>query len=586
MRSRNTFTTILMQHHSHNDSAESYKHLCRQRLELLKVNRDAIDTYCQLITTSSDRLENTKLADLIADAGSLLDRAGAYSRPDLENLLIQTGQSLFSRPLRRCSAPGDIKRVAHITSRVGEIGGHTRALYHWIKTDHKRQYSLVLTCQSSEIPLWLRDAVIQSGGEIYLCPPSLNDAERAKNIFNFLDSRIDAAVIQMFTGDNSGLLPFCRNGGPLAIIYNTADHKAFMGNSIADAIIEIRQSGYDISINKRGNRNCHILPLPIERNTINADSRNKARNTLDVKPTDVLVVSIGSEYKYRPIEGLNFFHAAEKICLKTQNVKLLVIGPENEGDWKLLAQTTNNRVKAVGAQENLKPYYDAADLYIEGFPFGSLTALLDARERGIPCILAPNPVTPPFCSDSPGISDLSQPSNCDDYVSQVIKSCDDITTGNSSPQTSLMASHHDDAWKTTLDSIYSKLPAEHKLPDTCFPILPEPEVFWSLIQQPSNLLESRNTLWIVILEKLKRNKLLTSELASTIHRKAIVSILSNINHRTHRIEALHSIKKSIREMGFSLKYEIFKLLSENLHQILNPKCFLRITSLIESARAS
>ena len=41
------------------------------------------------------------------------------------------------------------------------------------------------------------------------------------------------------------------------------------------------------------------------------------------------------------------------------------------------------------ARPDLRPFHEAADLYLDPMPLGSLTALLEVAALGIPCVLLP-----------------------------------------------------------------------------------------------------------------------------------------------------------------------------------------------------
>jgi hypothetical protein len=66
-------------------------------------------------------------------------------------------------------------------------------------------------------------------------------------------------------------------------------------------------------------------------------------------------------------------------------------------------------------------FFDAADVYIEGFPFGSLTAMLEAAAAGLAVVRAPVPCPPPFSSDGEALKTLPQPASFDAYVATCVQ---------------------------------------------------------------------------------------------------------------------------------------------------------------------
>jgi hypothetical protein len=77
---------------------------------------------------------------------------------------------------------------------------------------------------------------------------------------------------------------------------------------------------------------------------------------------------------------------------------------------------SRGRVSAVGPQADLDPYHAAADVYLESFPLGSPTALLEVGLLGTPCVRAPRDVPPPFSIDGAAIVGVEQPRDVADYV--------------------------------------------------------------------------------------------------------------------------------------------------------------------------
>jgi hypothetical protein len=68
---------------------------------------------------------------------------------------------------------------------------------------------------------------------------------------------------------------------------------------------------------------------------------------------------------------------------------VLVVGPEDTGVWKRARQASKGGVRALGTKADVAEYYASADLYLEGFPIGSLTALLEACCLGVNFVNAP-----------------------------------------------------------------------------------------------------------------------------------------------------------------------------------------------------
>jgi hypothetical protein len=62
---------------------------------------------------------------------------------------------------------------------------------------------------------------------------------------------------------------------------------------------------------------------------------------------------------------------------------LLAVGPPDSGPWAEYRTATNGRIQALGERPDLNAFYAAADIYLDSFPLGSATAMLDAGMFGI-----------------------------------------------------------------------------------------------------------------------------------------------------------------------------------------------------------
>lgn len=119
--------------------------------------------------------------------------------------------------------------------------------------------------------------------------------------------------------------------------------------------------------------------------------RNDLRNNLQIEKDDFVFVFVG---RLVGDKGINELVAAFKqLMVEHSNVKLLLIGPyENQLD-PLRPETekeieTNQSIITTGNQEDVRPYYVAADAFVfpsyrEGFP----NTVIEAGALGLPSIV-------------------------------------------------------------------------------------------------------------------------------------------------------------------------------------------------------
>jgi hypothetical protein len=90
--------------------------------------------------------------------------------------------------------------------------------------------------------------------------------------------------------------------------------------------------------------------------------------------------------KFRPLGDADFCDIHSKLLDLDPMLEIIVIGPRpTEAYWKSWAAKTSNRMRAVGPQLETHCYMRAADIYLDSYPFGSLTSLLEAGLSGLPC---------------------------------------------------------------------------------------------------------------------------------------------------------------------------------------------------------
>jgi hypothetical protein len=409
------------------------------------------------------------LAAFHASVGGFI---GRLADPDLEDQLLEIGRTLPSFNRAPC-ASGPL-RVLHVLTEVYEIGGHTRLCQRWIELDANRhRHSVVLTAQGEAIPEAIKSTVLSAGGEFSVLDPKTSLLERATQLRSLACQQADIVVLHTHPQDVLPILAFALGEVPPVVVLNHSDYLFWLGGSVADLVADLHRAASTLTKETRGISDSFILPIPLvgpERLPEVAQSasdnlRREARAALGIPEKAVVFLTIGSAYKYSPIGDYSFLTAASAILAQLPHAYILAVGPEEQGDWATLATNTGGRLKAVGVHADLSLMFPAADIYLEGFPCGSLTALLEAGLRGIPCVRTPLTSKGVYCSDSDSISHVASPTDMGAYIATA------LTLGNSEVtrrtegsvlRNAIIEHHCGEGWLERLASMERRIPERHR----------------------------------------------------------------------------------------------------------------------------
>jgi len=118
----------------------------------------------------------------------------------------------------------------------------------------------------------------------------------------------------------------------------------------------------------------------------------------------------------------------------------------------------------LGYKPNSMRFCRAADVYLEGFPVGSLTAFLEAAEAGLPGVRNPRQCVPPFASDSPGLEPFPQPKDPADYINMGVTLASDVNARKDLGQRmqfAVRSQHCDTHWLDRLQLVKQAIPNAH-----------------------------------------------------------------------------------------------------------------------------
>lgn len=350
----------------------------------------------------------------------------------LESILRGVGHSLNEcqkSSLNRMPTDSPNWRWVHVLTESYRTGGHTALCTRWIQADNSSdRHDLIITNQTLDqaAPALLR--VIQDrGGRVICLPPDTGLIDRAKSLQEFTNGA-SAVVLHVHMWDPLPTIAFASPGGPPVLFVNHADHLFWLGGSVADLVLNIRPSGEHVCLANRGKSRLFRLPLPLpESARMSGDADGaKVRTEFNIPDEAILFLTVGSSYKYEPVEGLSFTSMAEELLTRIPSARLIAIGPSaTHPAWKSLCERTGGRALAIGRQDKITNYFAACDVYLEGFPFGSLTALLEAIVNGAASVVAPAICPLPFRSDDFALAELVVPADVDEYIDQAVSLAND-----------------------------------------------------------------------------------------------------------------------------------------------------------------
>jgi hypothetical protein len=362
------------------------------------------------------------------------------------------------------------RRWLHVMSSTSAIGGHTALARRWIARDPgDHVHDVALTGQpAGDVAPALAAAAHASGGSVRSLADLRGLMERAAALRALAAAEADVVVLHTHMWDVLPAVAFGVAGGPPVLLMNHADHAFWIGASVADLVVDFRDSGAALTARLRAARAGALLPLPLEDGGAVPPDRQPAAAALgdaSILTRDCVLLTVGRASKYQPYGDLDFPAAALRILDACGNGVLVAVGPSS-GDVRFAALSAHARGRflALGERMDLKPFHAAADLYLEGFPVGSYTALLEAALAGRAFVrkplLASTRVLP---VDGGALAGFAPPVDVDAYVAaaQALAADPQRRDALGSAAREAVRAMHCDGWPTHLAALHDRLPAHH-----------------------------------------------------------------------------------------------------------------------------
>jgi glycosyltransferase involved in cell wall biosynthesis len=277
-----------------------------------------------------------------------------------------------------------------------------------------------------------------------------------------LSSVYDIIALHTHPFDVVPLIAFSPNASRVPVVtVNHADHVFWLGTTVSTAVINLRESGRRLCVQRRGvsEERALLLPLPLGRPQRLLD-RAEAKGRVGLSPDTILILTVGQSYKYKAVDRPGFLDLIIPVLERHPSAILIAVGPESSAEWAQAAERTSGRVRALGPQSDATDLYDAADIYVDSYPFASPTALLEVAARGTASVsyVGHPAAAAVLCVDTPGVDGRLLRANDPDQYREVFKDLINDPEYRSSVgeglRESVLAAHCGEEWTAACEEVY------------------------------------------------------------------------------------------------------------------------------------
>ncbi len=429
-----------------------------ETLEIIRLNK----LYFDKCLNTAEKLMDIKQYDLAAKYFDLLAKfswgnlTGYYTSWKFEGLLNKLGKSLPDNESFEKNNDSRGFRILHVASDIPDTGGHTRLIMNWIKNDKENIHNVIVTRQeSNKVPEVIIKEFGLDSSIFHLLEPENTFLQKAAELRK-RSYKYDMVIMHVHPEDIIPVIAYsCKNIPPVAMM-NVGDHQAWVGASVCDLLIQFRDFLIPVDKERRGILNQYYLPLPItSTESTNNEKYTAARKELGIEDDEIILLSTGIEYKYKPFGEYNFFESISKVLDKNKKSKLYIAGISS--DSELAKQHKHNQIIYLGTVTDLFRYEDACDISVEGFPWGGATAILQCALKGKPIHLIYKPT---LAHEFIPKSIFYYPENENDWENELNKLITDpaYRTMIDSEQHAYLQTHYNPAnWSNNVKVLYNVL---------------------------------------------------------------------------------------------------------------------------------
>ena len=315
---------------------------------------------------------------------------GALREVRLDRALDAIARATLSSVARSTRSPGAVRRVLHVITEGHHVGGgHVPMALRWVESDDESRHSVAFTRPGYESKTLTRVIEERGGEALVLEHRSL--VERARKL-RMAAGAADVVVCHTYPDDPVPGIAFGGgyDGAPVVMV-NLVDHVFWLGVGNVSVVMNLRpgEMGADLTVSVRGYpaTNMTVVPTPLPGVARTLD-RDTAKARLGIDPAQVVLVTLARGVKYAPAPWHpGFVDVVGPVVRDVPGVTLVAVGADpEEPAWSALQRELPGRVQVPGPQPDPSAYLDAADVYLDSFPFASITSMLEAGTRDVPVL--------------------------------------------------------------------------------------------------------------------------------------------------------------------------------------------------------
>lgn len=394
---------------------------------------------------------------------------GALRDVRLDQALDAVARAKLPAVARQPRGAGARRRVLHVLTEGHHVGGgHVPMALRWVNSDGESRHYVAFTRPGYESPELTAAIERRGGNALVLGGRSLVERARA---LRMAAGAVDVVVCHTYPDDPVPAVAFGGDyDGAAVVMVNLADHVFWLGVGNVAAVMNLREIGAESTISARGYpaANMMVVPTPLPGVARGLD-REAAKHRLGIDPAQVVLVTLARGVKYAPAPWHpGFVEVIAPALRDLPQATLLAVGADpTDAAWSALQRELPGRVLVPGPQRDPAVYLDAADVYLDSFPFGSVTSMLEAATRDVPVI------------SSRAYSGLGRLISSVGPLDDLVVACPDTAAYHAQLRrlateptrraalgaktgTAVRARHGDAAWKEHLGEVYAQ--AEHAEP--------------------------------------------------------------------------------------------------------------------------